>query len=440
MPSIGERIRDARIQRGMTQSELGSDLVTPSMISQIEANKARPSFQLLTAIANRLGLPVEHFMGELDHQFTVGTQLRLAEYYLQIHDPQSAVAILSNIHTDGQQGYNHQERSMHLARARRLLGEYIEAAELLEELRETAYRGQDEALQFLVSKESGHIEYDIGNANGAMHEWKKALSIGEGLLANGAFAQIKLRGEMAEICTSLHALCNNLGNQIEAARYLERAADFCAPISGLRAVAEALVQDAVMSLANNDPSEGKNALDQAISIVEAAERVEQHILINVRLSAYDQNRMIDPWIQAAVSTATVQPQVFLDAEIERINRLLKNHQTEPAHDLIERANTILYHQMESEQSRSTTMKQQVDLEMAKARLVAMQGDLDTAIAILQQLGDRLLVLQLNPFVIQVWAQLMDFLVQRESYDEVSALAEKMEDLSHLIIQTRRSLI
>jgi transcriptional regulator with XRE-family HTH domain len=97
MPSIGEKIREARLQRGLTQGDLAEDLVTPSMISQIEADKAKPSYPLLTAIANRLGLPVEHFLNELQDQFTLTTYLRLAEYYLLLKQPEMAESTLRSV-------------------------------------------------------------------------------------------------------------------------------------------------------------------------------------------------------------------------------------------------------------------------------------------------------------------------------------------------------
>ncbi|KUO95710.1 helix-turn-helix domain-containing protein [Ferroacidibacillus organovorans] len=54
MTSIGQRIRELRLSRGMTQTQLAKDIVTPSMISQIEAGKAQPSSALLRKIAERL--------------------------------------------------------------------------------------------------------------------------------------------------------------------------------------------------------------------------------------------------------------------------------------------------------------------------------------------------------------------------------------------------
>ena len=63
MPSlIGNRIRELRIQAGLTQTELAKDIVTPSMISQIEAGKATPSRSLLKKLAQRLDASADYLL------------------------------------------------------------------------------------------------------------------------------------------------------------------------------------------------------------------------------------------------------------------------------------------------------------------------------------------------------------------------------------------
>lgn len=59
MATVGQRIREIRIQKGMTQTELAKDLVTPSMISQIEAGKTIPSQALVQRLAERMQTPIE---------------------------------------------------------------------------------------------------------------------------------------------------------------------------------------------------------------------------------------------------------------------------------------------------------------------------------------------------------------------------------------------
>lgn len=63
--SLGQRIRELRKRRHMTQAQLCDGLVTPSMISQIEADKATPSPALMSSLATRLGVTVDYFADDL---------------------------------------------------------------------------------------------------------------------------------------------------------------------------------------------------------------------------------------------------------------------------------------------------------------------------------------------------------------------------------------
>ncbi|MEO6796081.1 MAG: tetratricopeptide repeat protein [Candidatus Dormibacter sp.] len=68
MNSVGDRLREARLARGLTQSQLAEGVATKGFISQVEHNRAAPSPVKLRVIAERLGLPVSHFTGEKSPQ------------------------------------------------------------------------------------------------------------------------------------------------------------------------------------------------------------------------------------------------------------------------------------------------------------------------------------------------------------------------------------
>lgn len=59
MSTIGQRIRELRIERGLTQTQLAKGIVTPSMISQIEAGKTTPSQPLMERLAARLEVSID---------------------------------------------------------------------------------------------------------------------------------------------------------------------------------------------------------------------------------------------------------------------------------------------------------------------------------------------------------------------------------------------
>ena len=61
---LGERLRIARLEAGLSQRQLCGDTVTRNMLSQIESGKAQPSMGTLRSLAARLGKPLSYFLEE----------------------------------------------------------------------------------------------------------------------------------------------------------------------------------------------------------------------------------------------------------------------------------------------------------------------------------------------------------------------------------------
>ena len=61
---LGARIRQARLDAGLSQRQLCGDTITRNMLSLIESGKARPSMDTLAYLACRLGKPVAYFLEE----------------------------------------------------------------------------------------------------------------------------------------------------------------------------------------------------------------------------------------------------------------------------------------------------------------------------------------------------------------------------------------
>ena len=62
--TLGEKIRAARLEAGLSQRQLCGDTVTRNMLSQIENGSARPSMTTLQIFAARLGKPICWFLEE----------------------------------------------------------------------------------------------------------------------------------------------------------------------------------------------------------------------------------------------------------------------------------------------------------------------------------------------------------------------------------------
>ncbi len=61
---LGARLRQARLEKGLSQRQLCGEKLTRNMLSQIENGSAFPSLDTLQYLASRLEMPVGFFLGE----------------------------------------------------------------------------------------------------------------------------------------------------------------------------------------------------------------------------------------------------------------------------------------------------------------------------------------------------------------------------------------
>ena len=61
---LGQRIKQARLEAGLSQRQLCGEEITRNMLSQIENGSARPSMDTLSYFAGRLGKPISYFLEE----------------------------------------------------------------------------------------------------------------------------------------------------------------------------------------------------------------------------------------------------------------------------------------------------------------------------------------------------------------------------------------
>lgn len=64
--TLGDKIKKARTESGMTQSELAGEHITRNMLSQIENNTAIPSIPTIKHISNKLNIPAGYFLTDSD--------------------------------------------------------------------------------------------------------------------------------------------------------------------------------------------------------------------------------------------------------------------------------------------------------------------------------------------------------------------------------------
>lgn len=62
--TLGEKIKAARLEAGLSQRQLCADVITRNMLSQIENGSASPSMATLQYLAGQLGKSVSYFLQE----------------------------------------------------------------------------------------------------------------------------------------------------------------------------------------------------------------------------------------------------------------------------------------------------------------------------------------------------------------------------------------
>lgn len=61
---LGSKIKQARLEAGLSQRQLCGDVITRNMLSQIENGNARPSMDTLRFLAGQLGKSISFFLEE----------------------------------------------------------------------------------------------------------------------------------------------------------------------------------------------------------------------------------------------------------------------------------------------------------------------------------------------------------------------------------------
>ena len=107
MSTIGTRIRDLRLAKGMTQTALSGNGISSGYVSLIESGKRTPSDRMVREIADRLGVPVEEILRadetpRIDPRLSDHARLdvNFAKMALANGNPAEAARIVSRLELD----------------------------------------------------------------------------------------------------------------------------------------------------------------------------------------------------------------------------------------------------------------------------------------------------------------------------------------------------
>lgn len=268
MNSVGDRLREARVARGLTQEQLAKGLATKGFISQIERNRSSPSLPKLRVMAERLGLPLGHFTGDKSpHELTY--LRKSAELAIKAQEPERALTLVNeglSLPTTA-----NERAELHRIRGRALdaLGRLTDALASLQTAAATA-PPDDPELSGAIYADIGYMLAQQEQFNGAMEANLRAL----GWIDRSKHADPALR---ARVLTNLGRSCYSLGQLETADEYLQRALDAAKDAESLFRIANAHMALGVSARAVGDLS---RAVEHCNRALELHSRIGEHRTAN----------------------------------------------------------------------------------------------------------------------------------------------------------------
>ena len=136
--TMGEKLRLARMEAGLTQRQLCAEEITRNMLSQIENGTAQPSMKTLIYLAGQLGKPVSYF---LEEDAVVSPNRQAMEQARNAHDTGDMARVLEALsaYREPDPVYDREKQMLEiisrlsLARQTMERGQYPYARELLEQ-------------------------------------------------------------------------------------------------------------------------------------------------------------------------------------------------------------------------------------------------------------------------------------------------------------------
>src|ERR1700736_810666 len=268
MNSVGERLREARLSRGLTQAQLARGLATKGFISQVERNHTTPSLAKLRLMAERLGLPLGHFTGD-SSPLELSYLRKSAELAVKAQEPERAISLVEESLTLPTTANERADLLRIKGMALEALGRLPEAVGAQQQAAATA-PVDDPELNAAIYAELGYVQQSQEQFNAAMEANLRSLS----WLDRSRHADPALR---ARVLTNLGRSSYALGQMDAADGYLMQALDAALDAESLLRIANAHMALGISARAVGDLD---RAVEHCNRALELHSRIGEHRTAN----------------------------------------------------------------------------------------------------------------------------------------------------------------
>lgn len=399
---LGRRIREARLARNMTQSELADGIFSMSYISAVERGQIRPSLGALERLAQALQVPADELLrnqgGEAPAprvRAEAPSWMTSEEADYRLHEalllalsgtPQQARDALTHLANRRLSSRQRARLQWQVAMVDRMEGHSDDARRAAEEGLEAASRLPDAALRVRLRIQLGQAMEELGNPQAAMDQFRNALGELEAIRSEGRTIDPALQFEvllaLAGVEMTLKRTDAAIDHLEQATRLAEDALRPAHLAQAYRALSETHFQQGDLSGAEEYALRG-------VAAYETAARRRQDVLAIQRLAtAYvgagrpaEAISHLLAGIKAAEQQGDVTSQAALEAGLARA--YLDQGKRDDARAAAQRAVAA---------AQQTSDKQvQAQVHLAQARVQDASGDLsgeehslDQAIALLRE--------------------------------------------------------
>jgi len=198
MNTLGQRIRELRLKKGLTQIDLAKGLCTPSMISQIESDRARPSYKMLFSIGERLDVSIDKLLVDVDLNLEYLSTYRMARAMVKGKEYAAAIPLLRELLDAPRAQISSMDILFELGECYLYTGHIEDADNTFNQVHELAILRQDTLLLAQVLKNFGQIAFERKKYQLASFQWQKALEELEKLDEKDVYLQAEILFQLGE--------------------------------------------------------------------------------------------------------------------------------------------------------------------------------------------------------------------------------------------------